>query len=383
MKKKTISPERVYTFVEDIFGESLHQKRVLSISNAVTGCLNAVKLAIHAIGIGMAEAKGLVDKHAIKQFDRLLSNNGIDVWRLFEVWVRFIIGNRPSIVVTMDWTDFDKDNQTTIAINMVTNHGRATPLLWRTVEKRTLKKHRNQYEDELLIRLRQIVPEQVGVVVLADRGFGDTKLYNFLKQLGFGYIIRFKQNILVVDENGTAKMAGEWVLKNGKAVKIINARVTQKGVLVPAVVIVWARGMKEPWCLTTSEVDMSAEIVVAHYGKRFTTEESFRDTKDIHFGMGLTNTHIGSPERRDRMLLINAISTVFLTILGTAGEENGLDAKFRANTVKRRTHSLFRQGCMYFGALPTMRDEWAIPLLDKFESLLREHPATTVVMGSI
>jgi hypothetical protein len=30
----------------------------------------------------------------------------------------------------MDWTDFDADDQTTLALNLVTNHGRATPLLW-------------------------------------------------------------------------------------------------------------------------------------------------------------------------------------------------------------------------------------------------------------
>ena len=34
----------------------------------------------------------------------------------------------------MDWTDFDDDNQATIMLSLVTNHGRATPLLWLTVD---------------------------------------------------------------------------------------------------------------------------------------------------------------------------------------------------------------------------------------------------------
>ena len=46
----------------------------------------------------------------------------------------------------MDWTDFDADDQTTLALNLVTNHGRATPLLWLTVLKDELKDKRNDYE---------------------------------------------------------------------------------------------------------------------------------------------------------------------------------------------------------------------------------------------
>jgi hypothetical protein len=34
------------------------------------------------IGQALAQARGLVTKHAIKQVDRLLSNSGIDVWVL-------------------------------------------------------------------------------------------------------------------------------------------------------------------------------------------------------------------------------------------------------------------------------------------------------------
>jgi hypothetical protein len=32
------------------------------------------------------------------------------------------------------------------------------------------------------------------------------------------------------------------------------------------------------------------------YARRFTIEETFRDLKDNHFGMGLSATHIGTVE---------------------------------------------------------------------------------------
>jgi hypothetical protein len=45
---------------------------------------------------------------------------------------------------------------------------------------------------------------------------------------------------------------------------------------------------------------------------------------------------------------------LFLTLLGEAGEALGMDRHLKVNTVKRRTHSLFRQGCMLYNLIPAM-----------------------------
>jgi hypothetical protein len=88
----------------------------------------------------------LVSKHAIKQVDRLLSNNGIDVWDSFARWVPHQVAGRQDILVAMDWTDFDPDGQSTLVPSMVTGHGRAAPLLWLTVRKEEIATRRNDYE---------------------------------------------------------------------------------------------------------------------------------------------------------------------------------------------------------------------------------------------
>src|SRR5262249_46349916 len=116
--------------------------------------------------------------------------------------------------------------------------------------------------------------------------------------------------------------------------------------------VVHAKGMKEAWCLATSLVDRTAHDVVKLYGKRFSIEETFRDTKDLHFGLGLSATHIKSSERRDRLLFLVAIAHALLTLLGAASEETGLDRTLKANTAKKRTLSLFRQGLYWYQAMP-------------------------------
>src|SRR5690242_15796779 len=220
--------------------------------------MRAASLAVAMIGHALAQARGLVTKHAVKQVDRLLSNDGVDVWDSFARWVPHQIGGRRDILVAMDWTDFDHDDQATLVLSLVTGHGRAAPLLWITVWKNELTGRRNDFEDACLRRLAELVPPGCRVTILADRGFGDQKLFVFLAELGFGHVIRFRGNIQVTDADGRTRPAAEWVGKGGRARKLLDARVTAKGQIVGAVVCVHARDMKAPWCLASSERNATA-----------------------------------------------------------------------------------------------------------------------------
>jgi len=72
-----------------------------------------------------------------------------------------------------------------------------------------------------------------------------------------------------------------------------------------------------------------------------------------------------------------------LTLLGAASEEIGFDRKLRANTVKRRTHSLFRQGSYWYECLPTMREDWLRPLMEAFDRIVRRHQLFRTAFGVI
>jgi Transposase DDE domain len=357
---------QVQSFVDDVYGSDLHAKRIESLAGATLGVMQSASLAVAMIGQALAQARGLITKHAIKQVDRLLSNNGIDVWDSFAHWVAHQIGERRDILVAMDWTDFDPDDQATLALHLVTGHGRAAPLIWLTVWKDELKNQRNDFEDACLRRLAELVPAGCRVTILADRGFGDQKLFAFLAALGFGYVIRFRGNIHVTAMDGTTRPAADWVGRGGRARKLLDARVTAKGQQVGAVVCVHAKDMKEPWCLAASERDATAAMLINHYARRWTIEPQFRDTKDLRFGMGLSSTRISEPMRRDRLLLVSAFATALLTLLGAVGESLGMDRLLKSNTSKTRTHSLFRQGCMLYELIPNMPEHRLAPLMEKF-----------------
>ena len=175
--------------------------------------MTAASLAVAMIGHALAQARGLVTKHAVKQMDRLRSNNGFDVWDSFVRWVPHQIGGRQDILVAMDWTGFDRDDQATLVLGLVTSHRRAASLLWLTVWKEELHNRRNDYEDACLRRLSELVPPGCHVTILADRGFGDQKLFACLGELGFDYVIRFRGTIHVTDADGQARRATDWVGK--------------------------------------------------------------------------------------------------------------------------------------------------------------------------
>jgi hypothetical protein len=143
-------------------------------------------------------------------------------------WVPFVVAQRPEIVAALDWTDFDADNQSTIVLSMITSHGRATPLLWKTVMKSELQGWRNEHEDVILERFREVLPEGVKVTVLADRGFGDQALYELLKdQLGLDFVVRFRGIVKVTSADGETRPAKDWVPANGRPLLLRAARVTK------------------------------------------------------------------------------------------------------------------------------------------------------------
>ena len=211
-----LCPQQTHAFLNELLGDDVHATRVLSLANGVVGIMHAASLGIHAIGRGLADALDLEPQHAIKQVDRLLSNRGIVIWEWFAQWCAFVVADRKELLVALDWTELDKDGEATIALYVINSHGRATPLIRKT---------------------------------------------------------------------------------------------------------------------------------------------------------------IGSPERRDRLLFMTAVAQALLTLLGQAGEDCGLDRTLKANTVKRRTMSIFNQGVYWYGRIPNMRDERLRPLMEAFARRLAEQTA--------
>jgi hypothetical protein len=384
IREQRFSIHQVRQVLGSVLDHDLHAKRIDSLCGATLGVLRSGSLAICTIGQGLAAARGVNPKHATKQVDRLLSNPKINVDDILARWVPYIVGARSSIVVALDWTDFDADKQATIMLSLITDHGRATPLVWLTVDKRTLKDNRSLYEHRVLVRLAELLPADIKVCVVANRGFGDQKLYRMLtEELCFDYVIRFRGNIAVTAATGETRNAAAWVRPGGRARVLRGAAVTADRYPVGTVICVQDPDMQQAWCLAASSANASAKELTGYYGRRWGIECALRDTKDLRFGMGMDAMHAKSPERRDRLWLINAFAVVLLTLLGAAGEALGYDRMLKTNTAKRRVHSLFRQGCILYDLIPTMPEVRLRPLMQHFSRMLQDQPLFADVFGPV
>jgi hypothetical protein len=96
----------------------------------------------------------------------------------------------------------------------------------------------------------------------------------------------------VQSREGEVRPAHAWVPPNGKTRQLKDARVSTDRYPVDAVVCVKAHGMKDPWWLAVGGGARTGATAVKLYGRRFTIEETFRDTKDPRYGLGLSATHV-------------------------------------------------------------------------------------------
>ncbi len=355
---------------KSVFGKLLHHKQVLSIALVTLGVVYTARMTIHAVGAAMAKARGNGSmKHGIKQVDRFMSNKKLNQVKMREGLVRAVVGNRKQIDVSMDWTDFEKDDQTTLALSLILKHGRAIPIVWTTERKSKLKKRQTTYERTAVMMLKEAIPKGVSVTLLADRGFGNTPLFDHLLDIsGFNFIIRFRQGFYLQADGYTGKAAGA-VYKNGRIRVFLEALLTGSKKGPYTIVIYKAAKMKEAWCLATNLTTYDGRDIVNSYSRRFECEECFRDLKDWRFGLALKHTNISNAARRERLLFAFSLAAYLLTLIGIESERLGCDRLLRANTSRNRTHSLFRQGReIVAGALPERLERQC---LKAFQRLIR------------
>ena len=294
-------------------------------------------------------AHGTSAKHAIKRVDRFLGNAGLDLEVAGGDLMNTIIGSARTVYLTLDWTDpKTKDGRfQTLSIH-VRAHGRAIPIAWTTVAKEDLQGQMRAHEEGLCARVARLLPATCHPILLADRGLATARLFRFLDALGWDWIIRSKGSVW-------GQWARRWtplsLLGQPRPLQldgpVDDGKRAAGGSSRGRLVVYADTAQADPWFLVVSaglEARPWGEIVAA-YGQRFTCEAADKDQKnDPGAGFHLDCVKLGTAARWDRLWLIFAWSYYGLNVAGWEAEARGLDVQWRANTVKTRTHALWRLG---------------------------------------
>ena len=100
----------------------------------------------------------------------------------------------------------------------------------------------------------------------------------------------------------------------------------------------YRRAHREPWLLATSlpHVFGSGPRVVLLYAKRMQIEETFRDLKCHRWGFGLCYSNCNNIRRLEILLLLAALATLVVWLVGLAARALNVHRHLQANTERRR-----------------------------------------------
>lgn len=280
-------------------------------------------------------------KHQIKRCWRFCANDRIETADAMRPILRRVLKKRKKkLLISFDWTDI-RSFQTLVA--SVVFKGRSIPVAWASCRKHVYEGHRsrNAFEESLLLVLRSMIPPQVKVILLADRGFGRTELARFCQNQGFSYIIRIHPDVHIRSASYSGKLIDYPVHKGiCRLLKAVAYRSHHS--VSQNIVVRWVRGLParrdECWFLMT-DLSAGAGRISDLYGRRMTIEQLFRDQKNRGNGWSLRDTRITRPERIDRLLLILAIAYLLLCGVGLIALQRARPGEWASSA---------RNGCSVF-----------------------------------
>ena len=193
--------------------------------------------------------------------------------------------------------------------------GRAIPLAWKVLERKSVSVSFSEYAD-LLWAVRQRMPFSCKVLLLADRGFVDKELLFFAQQFKWDYILRAKTSLWVHRKGQASLKLGQLLPPPGQIHLIKEAKVTAQYFGPVAIAIAHVRTQKgyPAWFLLTNTSPSLATF--EDYALRFAIEENFLDDKSA--GFQLESSEIDDADALSRLCLLLATATLYLVSTGTA-----------------------------------------------------------------
>lgn len=209
----------------------------------------------------------------------------------------------------------------------VVYRGRSVPIAWRVVAQSSSTVHLWTIQRVLRQAVR-VLPNDGAVVLLAERGFGDSKLIKYLQQnLGWHLRIRIKRSFQF---QGQWRKGSSVLLQPGQAYFTAAVSVG-KTKSYPNVYLAFAHDQPsdEDWVIVGDEPTTLQTF--AQYRLRFQVEELFLDIKSN--GFNLEASRLRDKSALSQLCGVMALTMLFLVLQGTqvltSGFRPQVDAHWR------------------------------------------------------
>jgi len=344
--------------------ESMHAKR--------RDCLSRVVEAALRGGLGLLRmSKRLTTptslRHRIKSCDRLLSNPHLFAERatIYRALAAQVIGSTRHVPIVVDWSDLRADGSLHLLRAAVVVKGRAFTVYEEVHPQQQLGSPR--VHASFMRKLRQILPAGCAPVILTDAGFRAT-WFHMLDQQGWAWVGRIRNRDMVCRcDDDTWAGCKSWYAGARAKPQALGRFYFARSNPVPCQLVLVkhkAKGRQhktklgkpchsrsskknrqtqsEPWLLASSTrlASLSAAQVVQLYQGRMQIEQTFRDLKNQKWGMGLSSCETRLLKRMSILILIGALLTYALWLIGLAMRQSGNDIGYGSRPKAAKTLSV-------------------------------------------
>lgn len=344
------------TFLHKLLDSVIHQSRIQLLICVVNAVVEIKQLKLTALGRAL---KGIQERSGIRKIDRLLGNVFFQQKNreIYQALTRLVVGSRKRPWVIVDWTKLPNVNEYALRAALVAE-GRAITLYEEVHPK---KKEGNAKVHQLFLKhLKSLLPEECCPILVTDAGFRNA-WFKAVLNYGWDYvgrvrgIIKYKvkgQWRLVEEFHQAARREpqylGEYELS--KSEPLLAAFYMMKQKLKGRKCYTkggkrardkdsknYGRSHREPWVLVSSlKGKTMAKKVVKIYQRRMTIEEGFRDLKSSQYGFSMQGNKTLNRERLIVWLMIAALASLWVWLMGKAAEALKLHYCFQANSIRHR-----------------------------------------------
>jgi hypothetical protein len=277
----------------------------------------------------------------VRRFSRWLANDKVEVNELYAPIIQEALASwgKHRLYLALD-TSRLPGGYCLIRVSVL-YRGRAVPVVWQVLAHDSSSVAFEVYRP-LLAQAARLMPNGVKVVLLADRGFCDTKLMAHLSdELGWHYRIRLKASLLCYVSQEVNIKLSRVSLASGEALFWQGVALTAKRYGPVSLALGRPYGSVLRWLVVSDEPTSSETFV--EYGLRFRLEEEFLDEKSN--GFQLEDTRLLGAAVLNRLCLVLAVASLYLVVQGSEVVRQG--RRHEVDPHRQRGSSYLKLGWRY------------------------------------
>ena len=276
----------------------------------------------------------------VRRLSRFLDNPAIQVREWYEPiarqWLEAQLCWIGEIRLIVDGTKVGFGHQ--LLMVSLAYRRRAIPIAWTWVKQ--VRGHSSAHQQLALLQyVKGLLPRKSAVFLVGDSEFGSISVLRQLDQWQWFYVLRQKAHTCVWnDQQADWQKLSSFVHQEGQSVWLPNTYLTKHDIYPMSVLIHWADGEQESWCLATNLPDRT--LTLRYYKRRMWIEEMFGDLKG--HGFDLESTMLRHFSRLSRLTL--AVVFLYVWLLSNGGKFIRAGLRHLVDRKDRRDLSLFQIG---------------------------------------